>query len=65
MRSRGDEEDGSNRTRTYAIILAILLLLLAGGRVLPRPGNLGYLGGSASFNLPSVAGQPVAQATPP
>ena len=25
--------------------------------------NLGYLGGSASFNLPSVTGQPVGQAT--
>jgi serine/threonine-protein kinase len=57
-----DEENGSNRTRTYAIILAVLvLLLLVAGYFLAR--NLGYLGGSASFNLPAVAGQPVAQAT--
>jgi eukaryotic-like serine/threonine-protein kinase len=57
-----DEDDGPNRTRTYAIILAILvLLLLVAGYFLAR--NLGYLGGSASFNLPSVTGQPVAQAT--
>ena len=57
-----DEEAGSNRTRTYAIILAILvLLLLVAGYFLAR--NLGYLGGSASFNLPSVTGQPVGQAT--
>jgi serine/threonine-protein kinase len=57
-----DEEGGSNRTRTYAIILAILvLLLLVAGYFLLR--NLGYLGGSASFNLPEVTGQPVGQAT--
>ncbi len=57
-----DEESGPNRTRTYAIILAVLvLLLLVAGYFLAR--NLGYLGGSASFNLPSVTGQPVAQAT--
>ena len=57
-----EEEDTSNRTRTYAIILAILLLLLVvAGFFLAR--NLGYLGGSASFNLPDVSGQPVAQAT--
>ncbi len=57
-----DEESGSNRTRTYAIVLAVLvLLLLVAGYFLAR--NLGYLGGSASFNLPSVTGQPVAQAT--
>jgi serine/threonine-protein kinase len=56
------EEGGPNRTRTYAIILAVLvLLLLVAGYFLAR--NLGYLGGSASFNLPSVTGQPVAQAT--
>ena len=54
-----DEEAGPNRTRTYAIILAVLvLLLLVAGYFLAR--NLGYLGGSASFNLPSVTGQPVA-----
>ena len=57
-----EEEGGPNRTRTYAIILAVLvLLLLVAGYFLAR--NLGYLGGSASFNLPSVTGQPVAQAT--
>ncbi len=55
-------EDGSNRTRTYAIILAILILLLLGaGFLLAR--NLGYLGGASSFNLPNVTGKPVAQAT--
>jgi eukaryotic-like serine/threonine-protein kinase len=54
--------DGSHRTRTYAIILVILLLLLIGaGFLLVR--NLGYLGGAASFSLPNVEGQPVAQAT--
>jgi len=48
--------------RTYAIVLAILvLLLLLAGFFLLR--NLGYLGGSASFNLPSVVGQQVAPAT--
>ena len=57
-----EEEDSSNRTRTYAIILAVLLLLLlVAGFFLAR--NLGYLGGSASFALPDVTGQPVAQAT--
>jgi beta-lactam-binding protein with PASTA domain/tRNA A-37 threonylcarbamoyl transferase component Bud32 len=57
-----DEEDNSNRTRTYAIVLAILvLLLLVAGYFLAR--NLGYLGGAASFNLPSVTGQQVAPAT--
>jgi serine/threonine-protein kinase len=57
-----DEEKSSNRTRTYAIVLAILLLLLLlAGFFLLR--NLGYLGGSASFNLPSVVGQQVAPAT--
>ncbi len=57
-----EEDGGPNRTRTYAIILAVLvLLLLVAGYFLAR--NLGYLGGSASFNLPSVTGQPVGQAT--
>jgi serine/threonine-protein kinase len=57
-----EEEGGSNRTRTYAIILAILLVaLLVAGYLLAR--NLGYLGGAASFNLPNVTSQPVAQAT--
>ncbi len=56
------DEPTSNRTRTYAIILAVLLaLLVVAGFFLLR--NLGYLGGSASFNLPSVAGQTVQQAT--
>src|SRR5664280_2916464 len=56
------EEAGSNRTRTYAIILVVLLALLAlAGFLLAR--NLGYLGGSPSFNMPSVNGQPVDQAT--
>jgi beta-lactam-binding protein with PASTA domain/tRNA A-37 threonylcarbamoyl transferase component Bud32 len=54
--------DGSHRTRTYAIILVILVLLLIGaGLLLAR--NLGYLGGAASFNLPNVTGKPVATAT--
>ncbi len=57
-----EEEDRSNRTRTYAIVLAVLLvLLLVAGYFLAR--NLGYLGGAASFNLPSVTGQQVAPAT--
>src|ERR1700683_4393684 len=57
-----EEQHTSTRTRTYAIILAALLLLLVvAGFFLAR--NLGYLGGSASFNLPNVTGQPVAQAT--
>ncbi len=58
-----DEDEGSsNRTRTYAIILAVLIiLLLVAGYFLAR--NLGYLGGSASFNLRSVTGEPVAEAT--
>jgi beta-lactam-binding protein with PASTA domain/tRNA A-37 threonylcarbamoyl transferase component Bud32 len=60
----GDEagENGTNRTRNYAIVLAVLLVLLAGaGYLLGR--NLGYFGGSPSFNLPSVVGQQVAPAT--
>ncbi|HUY65271.1 MAG TPA: Stk1 family PASTA domain-containing Ser/Thr kinase [Acidimicrobiales bacterium] len=57
-----EEEGGSNRTRTYAIILAVLIvLLLVAGYFLGR--NLGYFGGAASFNLPSVTGQQVAPAT--
>jgi serine/threonine-protein kinase len=56
------DDEGPNRTRTYAIILAILIvLLLVAGYFLGR--NLGYFGGAPSFNLPSVVGQPVAQAT--
>ena len=57
-----DDEGTSNRTRTYAIILAVLLVLLVvAGYFLAR--NLGYLGGSSSFNLESVTGEPVAVAT--
>ncbi len=57
-----EDESGSNRTRTYAIILAVLIiLLLVAGYFLAR--NLGYLGGSPSFNLQSVTGEPVAEAT--
>jgi serine/threonine-protein kinase len=57
-----DEEGGSHRTRTYAIILAILLIaLVVAGYFLGR--SLGYFGGSSSFNLPTVTGQPVARAT--
>ena len=58
------DETGTNRTRNYAIALVLLLLLLAmAGYLLGR--NLGYFGGSASFNLPNVVGQqaPVATAT--
>ena len=56
------EESTTNRTRTYAIILAVLIVaLLVAGFFLLR--NLGYLGGTASFNLPEVTGQPVAAAT--
>ena len=51
-----------NRTRTYAVILAILLVaLVVLGLLLAR--SLGYLGGSPSFTLTNVVGQPVAQAT--
>ena len=51
-----------NRTRTYAVILAILLVaLVVLGLLLAR--SLGYLGGSPSFNLANVVGKPVAQAT--
>jgi serine/threonine-protein kinase len=57
-----DKQGGSNRTRTYAITLVILILLLIGaGFLLAR--NLGYLGGSPSFYLPDVTNKPVAQAT--
>ncbi len=56
------EEPTKNRTRTYAIILAILLAaLVVAGFFLLR--NLGYLGGSASFNLRPVTGETVAVAT--
>jgi serine/threonine-protein kinase len=56
------DEPTRNRTRTYAIILAILLVaLIVAGFFLLR--NLGYLGGSASFNLRPVTGETVAVAT--
>jgi serine/threonine-protein kinase len=56
------DESGTNRTRNYAIILAILIvILLVAGYLFAR--NLGYLGGSASFNLPSVVGQQSSVAT--
>ena len=56
------DESGTNRTRNYAIILGVLVvILLVAGYLFAR--NLGYLGGDASFNLPSVVGQPVAVAT--
>ena len=58
-----EEEPRRNRTRTYAIILAILLILLLGaGFLLAR--NLGYFGGgSSSFSMPLVVGQPANTAT--
>jgi serine/threonine-protein kinase len=57
-----DEGEIPNRTRTYAVVLAVLLVaLLVAGFFLLR--NLGYLGGGPTFNLPPVAGQTVAQAT--
>ncbi len=56
------DEGSGNRTRNYVIALVILLLLLAGAGIL-LARNLGYLGGSASFNLPSVVGQQQAVAT--
>jgi len=56
------DEGSSNRTRNYAIALAVLLVLLAGAGVL-LARNLGYLGGSPSFTLPSVVGQQQAVAT--
>ncbi len=56
------EETGSNRTRNTAIILAVLLLILGlAGFFLGR--NLGYFGGSASFNVPNVIGQDAQVAT--
>ncbi len=58
------DETATNRTRNYAIALGLLLLLLLlAGFFLGR--NLGYFGGSASFNLPNVVNQqaPVATAT--
>ncbi len=58
----GAEEGGRNRTRTYAVILAVLLVLL-GVAAFFLLRNLGYLGGSPSFNLPDVVGQQQAVAT--
>ncbi|HEY5251703.1 MAG TPA: Stk1 family PASTA domain-containing Ser/Thr kinase, partial [Acidimicrobiales bacterium] len=58
-----DEQPRRSRTRTYAIILAILLILLiVVGVLLAR--SLGYLGGgSSSFSMPYVVNQPAPQAT--
>jgi eukaryotic-like serine/threonine-protein kinase len=58
-----DAEPRRSRTRTYAIILAILLILLiVVGVLLAR--SLGYLGGgSSSFSMPYVVNQPAPQAT--
>ncbi len=56
------EEATSHRTRTYAIILGVLIVaLVVAGFFLLR--NLGYLGGGSSFNLQPVTGEPVATAT--
>ena len=58
----GADESGTNRTRNYAIALVLLLVLLAvAGFLLGR--NLGYFGGSSSFNLPNVVGQQAQVAT--
>ena len=58
----GDDPSQPNRTRTYVIVLVILLVLLAVvGFLLAR--QLGYLGGSATVSVPDVVGQPVATAT--
>jgi serine/threonine-protein kinase len=57
-----DQRPDRNRTRTYVIVLVILLALLAVvGVLLAR--QLGYLGGSSSFSLPRVVGLQVAPAT--
>ncbi|MHB1710432.1 MAG: Stk1 family PASTA domain-containing Ser/Thr kinase [Acidimicrobiales bacterium] len=57
-----EEPQGPNRTWAYALVLIVLLIVLGVvGTLLAR--QLGYLGGPASFNLPSVVGQPVARAT--
>ncbi len=57
-----DPEKEHNRTRTYAIILVALLVVLAVvGFFLAR--QLGYLGGSSSFSMPSVVGLQVGPAT--
>lgn len=56
------DESGSNRTRTYAIVLAVLLVaLLVAGYFLGR--NLGYFGGNASIPVPNVVGQQASVAT--
>jgi serine/threonine-protein kinase len=58
-----EEEPRRNRTKMYAIILAILLIvLIVVGVLLAR--SLGYLGGgSSSFSMPLVVGQPASTAT--
>jgi serine/threonine-protein kinase len=56
------DESSSNRTRNYAILLVVLLLILGiAGYFLGR--NLGYFGGNASFSLPNVVGQQAQVAT--
>ncbi|MEI7859471.1 MAG: Stk1 family PASTA domain-containing Ser/Thr kinase [Acidimicrobiales bacterium] len=56
------DETATNRTRNYAIALGLLLLLLLlAGFFLGR--NLGYFGGSTSFNLPNVVNEQAQVAT--
>ncbi len=55
-------EPRRSRTRVYAAVLVVLLLLLAVvGVLLAR--QLGYLGGAKTFSLPAVVGEPVSQAS--
>ncbi len=58
----GDKDEGKNRTRRYAVMLAILIvLLLVAGFFLGR--SLGYFGGGPTFALRDVVGQQVFPAT--
>lgn len=55
-------EPRRSRTRVYATVLVVLLVLLAlVGVLLAR--QLGYLGGAKTFSLPAVVGEPVSQAS--